>query len=251
MSREMLGLLEQARAFSYAPLSNFHVGAVVRGGSGRDYLGANLEVPGLPLGQTVHAEQAALANAYMAGESSVAAIAVTAAPCGHCRQFLIEMSPSAEIQVILPRKRTVTLARLLPSAFGPLDLKQTRGALPPSKHRLKLRKPQTSKLVQAAFEAASRSYAPYTRSYAGVALLTADRRIIRGSYIENAAFNPSLSPLQTALAVLLSSGLKITSVVRGVLVEVEGTPVNHLDSTRVALSALVPSAKLDQVTVLR
>ncbi len=33
---------------SYAPLSGFNVGAVVRGGSGRDYLGANLEIPGCP-----------------------------------------------------------------------------------------------------------------------------------------------------------------------------------------------------------
>src|SRR5215472_15358341 len=97
----MGGLLPLARTYSRPPLSNFQVGAVVRGSSGALYLGANIEIPGHALGLAVHAEQAALSNAYMHDEQGVAAVAVTAAPCGHCRQFMIELEPEGEIQVLV------------------------------------------------------------------------------------------------------------------------------------------------------
>ena len=45
---------------------------VVRGASGALYLGANIEFPGEGLGQTVHAEQAALSNAFMHDEPGIA-----------------------------------------------------------------------------------------------------------------------------------------------------------------------------------
>jgi cytidine deaminase len=93
----MVALLPVAQKYSRPPLSNYYVGAVVRGASGSLYLGANLEIAGQPLGFAVHAEQSALSNAYMHNEPGVVAIAVTAAPCGHCRQFLTELSPEGEI----------------------------------------------------------------------------------------------------------------------------------------------------------
>jgi len=241
--RELLALLPQARTNAYAPLSGFLVGAVVQGASGRLYAGANIEIPGLPLGQTVHAEQAALANAYMAGERGVSAIAVTAAPCGHCRQFLMELSIDAQLRVLVQGERTVKLSALLPKSFGPGDLGRKRGALPVRPQRLSLSRPSSDSLVLAALEAARRSYAPYTASYSGIALLTSDNRVFGGSYIENVAFNPSLSPLQTALAVLCSSGAKPDSVVRAVLVEKSGAKILQADITRWALAALSPSAQ--------
>lgn len=67
------------------PISNFHVGAVGLGVSGRIFLGVNLEFPKLPLNHSVHAEQFLVANALQHNEKKLVFIAVSAAPCGHCR----------------------------------------------------------------------------------------------------------------------------------------------------------------------
>jgi cytidine deaminase len=245
----MLELLPEAQARAFAPLSRFFVGAVVRGSSGSVYLGANIEIPGLPLSQTVHAEQAALANAYMAGEREVTDIAVTAAPCGHCRQFLQEMSPDGEIRVLVEGARALKLSKLLPAAFGPRDLGRKQGALPPVDNPVALISPTKDAVVLAALEAARKSYAPYTRAYSGVALLTADKHIFAGSYIENAAFNPSLPPLQTALAGLLAAGARPDAIVRAALVEFEAAKVSQLSAVRSALSVLAPTARVKGVSL--
>jgi hypothetical protein len=71
----MLGLLPLARTYSCPPISNYHVGAVARGMSESLYFGANLEISGHSLGFSVHAEQAALSNAYMHDDRGVSAIA--------------------------------------------------------------------------------------------------------------------------------------------------------------------------------
>ena len=59
---------------------------------------------------------------------------------------------------------------------------------------------ETHRLIEAkALEAAFCSYAPYSKSKSGVAIQTKEGVIYTGSYLENAAFNPSTSPLQVAL----------------------------------------------------
>src|SRR5438876_648341 len=121
----MLELLAQAQAFARPALSNFRVGAVVRGTSGALYFGANIEIPGQSLSQTVHAEQAALSNAFMHDEPGIAAIAVSAAPCGHCRQFLYEFADGRDIEILLSGHPATNLSTLLPQPFGPQDLKVT------------------------------------------------------------------------------------------------------------------------------
>ena len=125
----MLELLSKAQSHARPTLSNFRVGAVVRGTSGQLYLGANLEFPGETLGQTVHAEQAALSNAFMHDEPGIAAIAVTAAPCGLCRQFLYEFSEGRDIEILMPDQPSIPLSALLPKPFGPRDLNVTNGPL--------------------------------------------------------------------------------------------------------------------------
>jgi len=97
----MVDLLPLARTYSRPPISNYLVGAIARGASGNLYLGANIEIPGHSLGFSVHGEQFALSNAYMHSEPGIAAIAVTAAPCGHCRQFMTEMAPNGDIQILI------------------------------------------------------------------------------------------------------------------------------------------------------
>ena len=82
---------------SRAPVSNFQVGAVGLGATGTYYLGTNVEIEGLPLSQTLHAEQFVLINARLAGEQELDLVATSAPPCGHCRQFLYEANTAMEI----------------------------------------------------------------------------------------------------------------------------------------------------------
>jgi cytidine deaminase len=239
----MIGLLPLARTYSRPPISNYYVGAVVRGASGSLYPGANLEIPGHSLGFSVHAEQAALSNAYMHSELGVSSIAVTAAPCGHCRQFMKEISRGSEIEILVEGKAPATLAELLPFAFGPADLGFKNGAFPVRESNLVLANAPDD-LTRAALDAARHSYAPYSQSTSGVAIATKGGRIHRGSYLENAAFNPSLSPLQAALIQLVLAGEEFSKISRVVLVEDGAGNISQESVTRAALSSLAPTASV-------
>jgi cytidine deaminase len=246
-----VGLLPLARTYSRPPLSNFQVGAVALGSSGSLYLGANIEFPGHALGLAVHAEQAALSNAYMHDDPGIAAIAVTAAPCGHCRQFMKELEPEGEIRVLVGTNSATRLSSLLPAAFGPNDLGLKRGAFPATAVELALPKATPDEVTAAALAAARKSYAPYTKAYSGVAIGTNPARVYKGSYIENAAFNPSLSPFQVALAALILAGDDSSRISTVVLVEVEGAMISQKSVTDAALSAVAPAAKLQIVTAAK
>ena len=80
-----------------------------------------------------------------------------------------------------------------------------------------------------------------------VAFLEASKYFLffAGSYIENAAFNPSLPPLQAALAALFASGQDADSISRVVLVEVKGAHISQSSFTRATLSSLAPSARFE------
>jgi cytidine deaminase len=87
-------LYEQAAeiaAHAYAPYSQFHVGAAVRARDGRVFQGVNVENAAYPLG--ICAEKSALAAAVAEGygPGDLEVIAVTASPCGGCRQWLVEL----------------------------------------------------------------------------------------------------------------------------------------------------------------
>ncbi len=244
----MVELLPLARTYSHPPISNYLVGAVARGLSGNLYLGANIEITGHSLGFSVHGEQSALSNAYMHSEQVVSAIAVTAAPCGHCRQFMNEMSPTSDIRILIAGNPPVTLASLLPAAFGPKDLGFKEGALPVKEVNLARTKAISDDLTFAALEAARKSYAPYTKAHSGIAIGTQSGRIYKGAYIENVAFNPSLSPLQTALAALIVAGENNSAITRVALVEMENAKISQKSVTEAALSAIAPVATLQVVT---
>jgi cytidine deaminase len=87
---ELLARAEQAAANAYAPYSNYLVGAAVLARDGRVFAAANVENAAYPLG--VCAERAAIAKAASEGlkPGDVEAIAITASPCGGCRQWLHE-----------------------------------------------------------------------------------------------------------------------------------------------------------------
>jgi cytidine deaminase len=86
-------LYDRAVAISsraYAPYSNYLVGAAVRTRDGNVFEGVNVENAAYPLG--VCAEKSALVQAVSAGygPGEIAAIGITASPCGGCRQWLYE-----------------------------------------------------------------------------------------------------------------------------------------------------------------
>jgi cytidine deaminase len=88
--RELLARAEAAAARAYAPYSNFHVGAAVRARDGRVFEGVNVENASYPLG--ICAERSALSRAVAEGSKpgDLETIAITASPCGGCRQWLLE-----------------------------------------------------------------------------------------------------------------------------------------------------------------
>ena len=81
---------ERAAAKAYAPYSNYLVGAAVRTRDGKVFAGVNVENAAYPLG--VCAEKSALVKAVSEGyrPGDIAAIGITASPCGGCRQWLYE-----------------------------------------------------------------------------------------------------------------------------------------------------------------
>ena len=247
----MAGFLPLARTYARPPISNYRVGAVARGSSGALYFGANIEFAGQGLGFSVHAEQSALSNAYMHQERGVPAIAVTAAPCGHCRQFMTELSPDGAIEVMIPGNSPVRLSTLLPMAFGPKELGLDHGALPVKEVELVVSTGLADAVVSAALDAARHAWAPYTKAPSGVALKTKTGRIYRGSYIENVAFNPSLPPFETALAGLILAGENGDKIDRAVLVELEGASISQRRCAETALSSIAPVLRLEVVTARR
>ncbi|WP_435927156.1 cytidine deaminase [Dryocola sp. BD613] len=228
-------LLPLAAACARTDLSHFNVGAVARGISGNLYFGANMEFAGTTMQQTVHAEQSAITHAWMRGEKGLVSITVNYTPCGHCRQFMNELNSGVKLQINLPGRKPATLGDYLPDAFGPRDLDITTLLLDERDHGFAL---QGDELSQAAIAAANRSHAPYSNAPAGVALALRDGKIICGSYAENAAFNPSLPPLQAALNVLSLSGYDYSDIQRAILAERADAPLTQWDATAATLNAL-------------
>lgn len=235
----MLERLAEAETYARPALTGFRVGSIVRGTSGALYLGANIEFPGENLGQTVHAEQAALSNAFMHDEPGIEAIAVSVAPCGHCRQFLYEFAEGRDIEVLLPGQNPVCLSALLPRPFGPSDLQVSEGPL----SRTKIAIQNIESVAQAARYAASNAYAPYSHSPSGVAIRSRRGNVYRGSYIENAAFNPSLPPLQVALVAMALAKEDFADIAEVALAEAANNSISQLSSTKSLLAVIAPRAE--------
>jgi cytidine deaminase len=128
-AKHLMDYARGATASAYVPYSNFPVGAAVLTKSGAIFAGANIENASFPL--TCCAERTAIYAAVNAGHKVITAVAVTATrvetvtPCGGCRQVLNEFKPEdRDMTVILDGLdlQILTLADLLPRAFGPRDL---------------------------------------------------------------------------------------------------------------------------------
>jgi cytidine deaminase len=118
VSRELYDRAVAISERAYAPYSNYLVGAVVRTNDGAIFEGVNVENAAYPLG--VCAEKTALTRAITEGcrPGDLEAIAITASPCGGCRQWLRELGLE---RVVYARATgevvTTTPADLLPDTF--------------------------------------------------------------------------------------------------------------------------------------
>ncbi|MGB2579377.1 cytidine deaminase [Elusimicrobium simillimum] len=126
----------EARQSSYSPYSKYPVGAAILAGSGKIYMGTNIE--NASYGLTVCAERTAIFKAISEGEKKIKAIAIYAgkktagaagSPCGACRQVMAEFldasSPLLLVKKDLKGKTVVTehtLEDFFPLPFSPKDL---------------------------------------------------------------------------------------------------------------------------------
>ncbi|QYJ77644.1 cytidine deaminase [Shewanella acanthi] len=248
MSEEalLLALLPIAAALAKPPISEFYVGAIAKGKSGDIYMGANLEVPGEALFHSVHAEQSAISHAWLSGETQIVDMIVNATPCGHCRQFMNELVDGGKIKVHLPSQDTHMLSYYLPYAFGPKDLNVDTPLL--AKRQIELALDSSDPMVIEALDHAGLSYAPYTQSYAAVVLETSDGATYCGRYAENAAFNPSMLPMQMALSTLIRHNRDFSEIRRAVLVESSQGKISLVGATMDALHA-VAAIELEHIVV--
>ena len=114
---ELLAAADAAAARAYAPYSDFHVGCAVLARDGRVIEGVNVENAAYPLGVCAErtAFSRAIAEGYRPGDFAVAAI--TASPCGGCRQWLHEMGVDRVVFRNDERVVTMTPDELLPESF--------------------------------------------------------------------------------------------------------------------------------------
>lgn len=125
--------IEQLK-FSYTPYSNFKVGAALLTKSGKIYTGCNIENASYT--PTNCAERTAFFKAVSEGVRDFQAIGIVGgkdgkltgytAPCGVCRQVMMEFCDPKTFQIILAvdkeRYEIYTLEELMPLGFGPLNL---------------------------------------------------------------------------------------------------------------------------------
>ena len=132
--QKMIRLAIDQLSFSYTPYSGFKVGASLLTKSGKFYTGCNIENAAYT--PTNCAERTAFFKAVSEGERKFEAICVVggkdgvlteyAAPCGVCRQVMMEFCDPEQFQIILATGTehydVYTLKELLPSGFGPNSL---------------------------------------------------------------------------------------------------------------------------------
>ena len=123
-----------AREKSYSPYSNFCVGAALLASNGTVYRGCNIENSSYT--PTNCAERTAFFKAVSEGVTKFEAIVIVGgkkgeevrycAPCGVCRQVMMEFCDPNKFNIILAKSedeyKEFTLEQMLPLGFGPAEL---------------------------------------------------------------------------------------------------------------------------------
>ena len=125
-------------SYSYAPYSHFKVGAALLAENGTIYTGCNIENAAYT--PTSCAERTAFFKAVSEGVRTFKAICITGgmngeltdytAPCGVCRQVMMEFCSPEEFEIILAKGeddyKMYKLKDLMPLGFGPGNLREGR-----------------------------------------------------------------------------------------------------------------------------
>lgn len=132
--QQLIPLAIEAMGRAYAPYSGFRVGAALLASDGMVYQGCNIENAAYT--PTNCAERTAFFKAVSEGRRTFDAICIVGgkdgvltdytAPCGVCRQVMMEFCNPETFRVILAKSesdyRTFLLKDLLPMGFGPDNL---------------------------------------------------------------------------------------------------------------------------------
>ena len=120
-------MAKEAMTHAYAPYSGYKVGAALLCADGTVYQGCNIE--NASYSPTNCAERTAFFKAVSEGKRAFTAIAIVAAPegaplrktapCGVCRQVMMEFSPEMEVICLngAGESKTFALRELLPYGF--------------------------------------------------------------------------------------------------------------------------------------
>jgi cytidine deaminase len=128
VEKELISQAIEASKKAYAPYSKFHVGASLLTKSGKIIQGCNVE--NASYGLCNCAERTALFTAYTQGERDIEKLVVYVdrapftAPCGACRQVIVELAPNAEILLVNNKNeiKRLTVEQIMPYSFNSADL---------------------------------------------------------------------------------------------------------------------------------
>jgi len=126
--KNAISMAKTSRQNSYAPYSNYLVGAALKGKSGKIYSGCNIENNGI---MSICAERVAFTKAISEGEKEFEYIVIcggssldsleNCTPCGYCRQFISEfVDDNFKIYLLGPNEKITeyTISDLLPHNFN-------------------------------------------------------------------------------------------------------------------------------------
>jgi cytidine deaminase len=136
-TKDLVRLAIEAMTYAYAPYSGFRVGAALLTADGNVYQGCNIENAAYT--PTNCAERTAFFKAVSEGKREFFAICIVGgkdgvlegytAPCGVCRQVMMEFCDPETFRVILAKDeehwQEYYLKELLPMGFGPDNLIKT------------------------------------------------------------------------------------------------------------------------------
>ncbi len=132
--QELIRVAIKQMDYAYAPYSHFYVGAALLAKNGTVYTGCNIE--NAAYGPSNCGERTAFFKAVSEGVRDFSAICVVggkdkkpariAAPCGVCRQVMMEFCDPKTFEIILAMDtehyQVMRLEELLPMGFGPDNL---------------------------------------------------------------------------------------------------------------------------------
>jgi cytidine deaminase len=255
-------LLETTKSFALPAVSGYHVGEVALGNSGKAYLGVNVEIKGGQYSDSIHGEQFLYSLARKNKETGIKQMVISAEPCGHCRQFMLE-GGDANVKIIhqvtdndqsagntwmqtTKRWNETTLGTLTP---GPFILATPQNNMFNSKPlTLKPVSTKLSALGKLAVDAAKTSYTPLSKdTWAGVALKMKDGSTYTGSVIESAAYNPTLPPFQDAIVGVVAAHQSLGDIAEAVLAEPESPNFSYANQSRLLLKQVAPQARFKVV----